>query len=310
MKLGMGEIKRAYTNALDKINERIWSEAPKSKSRLPEALRYLAQLSSLLISQIMSRKLSIRAHALTYITLLSLLPLLALLLFVLNKLGLWLSVRDELLPQISAQSEQMAEIVNTAVAYIEQTNFNSLGIAGGFFLLSALVSVVGNIEKAFNEIWNVAKNRNYFYRFIAYLLVLIIVPLLISAGFSFSGFALELLGRYDPFFANIAGSAMSGIIQFAFFGLGFSLLLYLLPNTKVPLSSALASGYFCGLIYYIVAALYFGLQIGMANYNLVYSSLAALPVTFIFIDISWHIVLFGCELSFSINKLAIYRKGL
>ncbi len=274
-----------------------WSNLPEVlNGRRP--LRYAAltvQLGLELKRGFRARPVSVGAHALTYTTVLSIIPLMAVLLYILRQVGMWEQMRDNVLPGIIKNYPEMSRVSEYIIAYVERTDFDSMGLAGGFFLFYTTLSMIGQIEKAFNRTWEINKSRNPLRKISDYLLVLIFVPTLISFGISFNSLLLETAVAYLPMLKDMAGSALSDMLSMLFLGLGLTLLLFFLPNRKVPIWAALISGFSGGLLFFWMTRIYFGLQVGVANYNMIYSSLAVLPVSIIFIDLVWHIVLLSCE---------------
>ena len=77
-----------------------------------------------------------------------------------------------------------------------------------------------------------------------------------------------------------------------------------IPNTKVNSSSCLTAGLVAGIIFVVVQRIYIYFQVGMAHYNAVYGSFAALPLFLVWLQLSWFIVLFGAELSYDTTAVA------
>lgn len=273
-------------------------------------LRYVAlilQLALELRRGFKARPVSTGAHALTYTTVLSIIPLMAVLLYILRKVGMWDQMRNVVLPSLIKSYPEMSRVSDYVIDYVERTDFDSMGLAGGFFLFYTALSMIGQIEKAFNRTWDVNKSRNLLRKISDYLLILIFVPALISFGISFNSLLLETAATYMPMLDKIAGSAMSDLFSIAFLGLGITLLLFFLPNRKIPLWAAIIAGGAGGLLFFWMTKIYFGLQVGVANYNMIYSSLAVLPVSIIFIDLVWHIVLLSCEFCHALH--VVYQRN-
>ena len=72
-----------------------------------------------------------------------------------------------------------------------------------------------------------------------------------------------------------------------------------IPNTKVNTSSCLTAGLVAGIIFVVVQRIYIYFQVGVAHYNAIYGSFAALPLFLVWLQLSWFIVLFGAELSYA-----------
>src|SRR5512133_3827601 len=236
----------------------------------------------------------LRAAALTFYTLLSLVPLLAIAFSVLKGLGVQNSL-EPVLRQVAGDSQ---EAVSLIVGYVNNTNVKSLGVIGLVFLFVTAVSLLESIEESFNAICGVSENRSPQRRFSDYLSVIIVGPVMLLAATSItSGLQSKWLVRW--------------IIERVYFGdkilLLFQMLPYVsiwittiflymfIPNTKIRLASAILGGILAGTAWQITQWGYFHFQVGVANYNAIYGTLAALPVFLVWIYTSWLIVLFGLE---------------
>jgi membrane protein len=87
----------------------------------------------------------------------------------------------------------------------------------------------------------------------------------------------------------------------------FSFIFIFMPNTKVKLKSGIFAGILAGTLFQFVQWAYINLQIGVAKYNAIYGSLAALPFFLIWLQISWLIILFGAEIAFAVQNVQTYE---
>ncbi len=265
-----------------------------------------ARLAYVLIRGLSGKRLQVYASSLTYITMLSLLPLVAVLLAAAKQ---W-SPYDipELKAMLIQRLPELETILTQVMDYVAQTNFGSLGLAGTVFLLGAIFKMMGKIEDALNDTWGVRKARPLWRKAFDYSGVLIASSLLLVGAWTAQIVSTDLVSRYMPYGLKLLNNSFSTrIFTLMVLGLGFTVLLKYLPNARTPWWSTLIGGMTCGLLYTLLSAGYFGLQVGMANYNLVYSSLAALPITIIWIDISWVIVLISAELAYALSNLHTFR---
>ncbi len=241
---------------------------------------------------------AMRASALTYTTVLSLVPFLAIAFSVLKGLGAQ-NTLEPLLQQIAGDSE---ETISRLVAYVNNTNMKSVGAIGLVMLILTVVSLMGNIEEAFNAVWGVRETRSIHRRFSDYLSVVIVGPILLLAATSMTstlqsqwmlqwlihntylGDAILLLFRFLPY--------LSVWIAMVF-------LYIFIPNTRVRFASAVTGGVIAGTAWQLAQWGYFHFQVGVANYNAIYGTLAALPIFLVWIYTSWIIVLFGLEIVFA-----------
>ncbi|RJO69582.1 MAG: YihY family inner membrane protein [Myxococcales bacterium] len=285
-----------------------WREPPDDSPTRRRARRAV-RFTLLLTTGFLRHRLLVHASALTYTTLLSLLPLAAVALALLATTDLW--DLDRLRELIAAKFPEFEPLARPALDLLAKTDFNSLGAAGTAFLALGVLSMMGKIEAAFNDIWAVRHQRFIVKRLFVYTAIIAATSVLAAAAWAIMALSSDAAARLGatlalPFAEWSERLTLAATI--AVLGAGLTVLLTYLPNTRVPLWAGAAGGFAASAGYVLVSEAYFGLQIGMANYNLVYSSLAALPITVIWIDISWAIVLFGAELSYRLATFARHSR--
>jgi membrane protein len=266
-------------------------------------VRYLIMLYKIIVLSIVGfirEKVSIRASALTLYTLLSIVPVMALLFGISKGFGLENKLEIWLFEQFPEQKELLGQAVVFARRMLDDTRGGLVAGAGVAFLLYTVISVIGNIELAFNHIWSIAKSRSFIRKISDYLSLMLIGPFLALAASGLNVYVATLVHKAAQAvpFAHVFGR-LAGV----FLGLGpifllwllFSFLYIFLPNTKVRLVSGLFGGAIAALAYVITQTLYIKLQVGVSNANAIYGSFAALPLFLIWVQLSWNIVLFGAK---------------
>jgi membrane protein len=268
----------------------------------------------------------VQASALTYVTVLSLVPLLAFAFAMLKGLGFYQELRtqyidpylDQLL-QASASTAPVAPTGEQAVAtvhgaselrdgigqvldLVEKTDLKGLGFLGLLVLLFAVHRLLGSIEGSFNEIWGVRKSRSWVRKLSDYLTMVIVTPLFLVIAIGVTT-ALKSHGVVTFLREQMAlGFLIEGLIKCTpvFIGWAVFTLVYLvLPNRRGKLSSCALGGFVGGVLWQIALEIQIQLQVGIANYNAIYASFAALPVFLVWVQTSWVIVLLGAELAFA-----------
>nr|WP_320051194.1 YihY/virulence factor BrkB family protein [uncultured Desulfuromonas sp.] len=242
------------------------------------------------------------AAALTFNTLLALIPLLAIMFALLKGLGVHNTIEPLLLKQLSVGSE---EVVTNIITYINNTNVARLGSVGLVMLVFTVLALLSNIEKSFNDLWQVEETRSLFRRFADYFSVVTLGPLFVLAAISMNtsirsqhvvqwllskpvfGDALLMLFEVLPFFAIWAA---------------FIFLYMFVPNTKVKLSSALVGGISAGSLWLLTQWAYINFQYGVGKYNAIYGTMAALPIFMIWLYVSWMITLLGVQLCWAFQS--------
>lgn len=241
---------------------------------------------------------TLRAAALTYTTILSLVPFLAIAFSVLKGLGAQ-NALEPLLLQLAGDSQ---ETISRLISYVNNTNTKSLGAIGVLMLVVTVISLMGQIEEAFNAIWGVQENRPILRRFSDYLSVVVVGPILLLVATSMtstlqSQWLVQWLIEHTYLGDTIL--LLFRMVPYLFIWLAMIFLYIFIPNTKIRLSSAILGGVLAGTAWQVAQWGYFHFQVGMANYNAIYGTLAALPIFLVWVYTSWVIVLFGLEVVYA-----------
>ena len=256
-------------------------------------------------------KCPLSASALTFYSILSIVPIVAMAFGIAKGFGFQVFLEKQLLEKFPGQEEVMNRVVAFAHSLLENTKGGIIAGIGIVFLLWTVIKLLSNIELSFNDIWDVKTSRTYGRKFSDYLSIMLISPILFFLSSSVTVFIttqikvitqkVELIGMFSPiiFF-------MLKLIPYGLIWILFVFMYILMPNTKVNFSSGLIAGVIAGTIYQIAQWAYISFQVGMARYNAIYGSFAALPLFLIWIQLSWMIVLFGAEISFAYQYVDTY----
>lgn len=254
----------------------------------------------------------LRASALTLYTLLSIVPVIALLFGVAKGFGFENMLQDYLLQYVPEQDSLMLRLIEFAENMLANTKGGVVAGIGVVILFWTVIKVIGNIEESFNAIWNIDKNRTMARKLSDYLSMMLLAPVLL------------ILSSSITLFVKTQVTWLMGVIhlpefgtQIVLYGLSFSPLLIMsvlftfvlvfMPNRKVELKAGLIAGIITGLLYQWMQWAYISLQLGASSYNAIYGSFAALPLFLIWLQLGWFIVLLGCELAFYIQNYEAYR---
>ena len=251
-------------------------------------------------------QLLLRASALTYFTVLSIVPLLAIVSSVVTALGVTENIVGPILDQFARVSPEVAENLREL---LENANVGGLGTIGAATLFFTTVLGISNIERSLNHIWGVQHERPWGRRLPDYMAVLIIAPLVLAVGLSMattikSQWFVEKMLQFPAFTA--AWDLGLQQVPTLVLALGFAFLYWFLPNTTVRPASALLGGLFAGFTVQAALGVYVGFSVGAARANALYGSFAALPLFFVWVYFFWAIVLFGAEIAFAFQNLKLY----
>ena len=251
----------------------------------------------------------VRSAALTFYTLMSLVPLLALVFAVVKGFGLADGLVENLYELFPQHPETVDYIVGFAENALARTQGGVVAAVGLVMLFWAVIRVFGSIENAFNNIWEVKVERSIARQWTDYIAVVMIVPVLWILANAVGNYIEQTLGLYDKWYFTTLSRLASMVVIWTM----FTLLYLIIPNARVRFQSALMAGIVAGTIFLLFQWGYVYVQRWMTSYNAVYGSFAALPLFLIWMQTSWEILLFGGELSFAyqnISRFAEERESL
>jgi membrane protein len=296
-----------WQRARDFLREGLWSSeaAPGSPGpRLRRALQFAVMTGEGFVRD----NLLLRASALSYFTVLSLIPLLAVVISIVGSVGIGGEFAETIVHQIAAGNpDAQARILER----IRDVNFAGLGTLGAAALLVTTVLGISTVERDLNAIWGVRQQRTLARRFADYLAVLVVGPLLLATALSLattlrSQWLVQKLIEYR-FFSLVydLGLQQAPTVMLA---IAFAFLYWFLPNTQVRPLAAILGGGVTGLLVVLAQGAYLGLIVGSARYSTLFGSMAALPLLFVWIYLFWAVVLFGAEVAFAFENLPRYRR--
>lgn len=247
-----------------------------------------------------STELNTRAAALTYKTLLSIVPILAVMFAISRGFGLQDVVERELVKYFEGQADLIVRamsFIDKSLEYAKGGIFLGIGIV---ILLYTVVNLLSSIEDNFNTIWNIKKGRTYYRQFTDYLALIVIAPVFLICN---AGFSIILSNTANMELIGYVVSPVIKIIPFALTILLFTFFYIYIPNTKVRFVPALIAGTFAGIAFQIFQMLYISGQVWISKYNAIYGSFAALPLLMLWLQLSWFILLFGVQLSYAYQNV-------
>jgi len=252
------------------------------------------------------------ASALTFYSLLSIVPVVAMLFGIAKGFGFEKRIEQELLEKFQGQEEIISQVIGFAHKLLENTSGGLIAGIGIAFLFWSIIKVLGNIENSFNHIWGIKKGRSWGRKFSDYLSFMLISPLLLVISSSLTVFITSQITLITEKIEAISVVAplilfLLKFLPYAVIWISFTFIYFWMPNTKVKFSSSVIAGIIAGTIFQITQWIYIAFQIGAARYGAIYGSFAALPLFLIWLQISWLIVLFGAEISFAHQNVETYE---
>lgn len=266
----------------------------------------LIKTLNLSIKSFLDSDLQSRAAALTYRTILALVPALAILFAIGRGFGFQNLLQTQLFSYLPVQKDALDTVfgfVDSYLAHSSEGVFVGIGVA---MLLWTMISLMNNIENSFNSIWGIKHGRSIWRKITDYTAMLFILPVLMICSSGLSIFLSSTLQNIFDF------EFMSPIITFSlrcasflFTWLFFTAMFILIPNTKVKFKNAFIAGIFTGTGFLILQWLFVSGQMSVSKYNAIYGSFSLLPLLLIWMQFTWVIILSGIAICYS--SQSIYR---
>lgn len=287
----------------------LWSPSmlDASHTKLEHSLVYAARSIYIVAAAFRAERIKLRAALLTYTTLLSLVPAVVVAFTIFTAFA-GLEDVEASLKRLVASSIASASR-DTVIEYVDRF-VDQAGAVGGFgvvLLLYTVISLIGNIERALNDIWGLRRDRRLIQRFQVYWPLVTIGPILVGLSLSLTAAAetsetVKSIVILTPIF-DLAFTVLPIVLTWVF----LTLLYMFLPNTRVPLRAAIVGGVVAGTMWEAAKrlyAVYAGISLESPS---VYGSLAAVPLFVLWIYVSWVIALTGATLTFAVQNARTYE---
>lgn len=278
----------------------IWRITENEVSRRRSSIYFIMKTVIISVRRFTQDRIMNKASALTYSTLLSIVPILAIVFAIARGFGFSNIMENQFRVGMEGQRVAVDTLLRLVDSYLTHTKsgiFIGVGLA---MLLWTVINLVSNIEITFNRIWEVQKGRSPYRKITDYFSMFLLLPILIVISSGLSIFMSTMVKHMEDFviLAPIL-KFLVRLIPFVLTWLMFTGLYIFMPNTKVKLKYALISGIIAGSAYQAFQYLYIGSQIWVSKYNAIYGSFAAIPLFLLWLQISWTICLFGAELTYA-----------
>ncbi|MHC4514520.1 MAG: YihY/virulence factor BrkB family protein [Planctomycetota bacterium] len=246
----------------------------------------------------------IQAAGLTMLTVMAIVPLLAIGLGIADALGF----HDTLEQGIAAAVQQMIPSSDALIwevrHAVQRVNFEALGMLGSLVLLYTGYVLFTNVEQSLNRVWELRRSRRWYRRIVQFVIVVLVVPVLGLAAI-FLGTALHegpwiyYLREHLSWLADLYSLALD-LVPHVLLWIAFAALYKFMPATTVPWRGALVGGVVAGSGWLFLHELYLYFQVGVALWNKIYASFLALPLLLIYLQAAWSAVLVGAEFSYAV----------
>jgi membrane protein len=244
----------------------------------------------------------LKASALTFYTLISIVPVLAVAFGIAKGFGFEQYLEKELREVFNDQKEVIGYAMQFAMTLLQNAQGGVIAGVGLITLLWTNLSMLGNIENALNDIWKVRQPRAFTKKLSDYLAAMIICPIVLVVSSSLSVYLstqitesvkenpyLEVMSPYLFFLLRLLPFILSSLL--------FIVIYLFIPNVKIRTAPRVWAGILAGIAFQFWQWVYITFQVKISNYGAVYGTFAALPLFLIWVQVSWLIVLAGAELA-------------
>lgn len=265
----------------------------------------LMKTANLSVSSFLNADLQIRAAALTYQTLLAIVPAFALLFAICRGFGFQNLVESQLFQFFPAQSKALSTALKFVDSYLAQSSEGIFVGIGIVFLLWTLISLISNVEDSFNKIWGIPRGRTIWRKITDYTAIFLILPILMICSGGITVFMSTTIQENLPL--DFLSPVVSAILDFSsliLVWLFFAGSYMLVPNTKVKFKNAMIAGTLAGTAFIILQWLFVSGQVYVTRYNAIYGSFSFLPLLLIWLQLVWLITLSGAVYCYSSQNIS------
>lgn len=270
------------------------------KEKLNKYYNSFYNFSKIFYKNFLSSDISLLASNLTYMMILTIFPFFAIVIGVSKGFGL-----DEILilelikfvPQDEVRINYVLNVINNLIVSAKGGVLTGLGI---IILVYSVISMFDLLEKTFNNIWNVKDKRKYSTKIISYVAITFIAPIFLLLIIGSSSVIVDVVSKY---LGNIAILTLIFVrlINITLILLVLLALFLLVPNKRVQLIPAFIGSLFTLIGIYVIYVIYSILQTSINRYNIIYGSLAFVPIFLIWIKYIWTVILIGAQITYSIQ---------
>ncbi|GAA67258.1 virulence factor BrkB family protein [Pseudoalteromonas sp. NZS127_1] len=245
-------------------------------------------------------QITVNAGYLAYVTLLSLVPLIAVGVAIFSAFPGFESTRMEI------ESFLFTNFVPTSTDVIREHissfagNANQMTAVGIGFLAAIALLLIRNVDATLNRIWRIKKKRPMMISFAVYWMVLSLGPMLLGASIGVTSYIVSLVSFADQGIPGFSGFLLK-LLPYGISMVGFIMLYTLVPNTRVSFRAAIPGAFFAALLFELTKK-GFALYIShFPSYEVIYGAVATIPILFVWVYLSWVVVLLGAEFTACIS---------
>ncbi len=262
------------------------------------------KIGSITYDEWVKGRLVYRASALTYFTLLSIVPVFALLFGIAKGFGMEILLTQWMQEHLDWAGDALPTILDFTKSLLAHTKGEVVAGVGLLFLFYSVVQMFSHIEKALNDIRHIEKQRTWVRKFTDYLAMMILTPVFLIASSSAMIYLSHTLKSVtDQAEINWLFKAFFSFVPYLMSWFLFACMYTIMPNVRVRLKPVIIASVIAGTAFQLWQFVYINFQVGVANYNAIYGSFAALPLLLIFLYYTWMIFLLGANIAYTIENI-------
>lgn len=257
-------------------------------------------------------ELTLRAMGLVYVTILSIVPVLAISFSVLKAFGFHRQLEPLLYNLLLPLGERGAELTDQVIGFVDNVQGNLLAGLGLALLFFTTLSMAQKVEDSFNHVWRVNRPRAIGKRFSEYFAVLLVGPVVMVTAIALlaalrSTFLIETLADWR--FVRLLADAWGQLAPYLLVCAAFSFIYWFVPNTRVTLRAAVAGGIVGGILWATSAALFAAFVAGSTQALTIYATFAIVIIALIWLHLCWLILLIGAQVAFYVQHPEYLQLG-
>jgi membrane protein len=287
----------------------IWKIDHEELSRARARFIKYIKVMIITIKTFANERIGFQAVALSFFSTMSVVPFIAIMFAITGGLGLADKLKELLYSYFNNSQQTIDIILGFSGNIINEAQSSAVGLVSSLLFAFIVISMMLNVEKVFNNVWQVRKARNIFKR-VSYVIVMLllspfVVMLFFTGSFIYSH-ALEFIG-IDPEALGVFKTILAWLIFGVVATFTLSAMYKFLPNAKVDYGSALRAAIPAAIAFTTVQYMYLETQVFVTRLSTVYGAFAAVPLFMVWINIGWYIILIGAELSFAFQHVDSYN---
>lgn len=285
----------------DQFHKFVWQSDTQTMPGYKRQVILFLKICSLVIRDLAGGMLSLRAMSLVYITLLSLVPLIAVSFSLLKGFGVHNQVAPMLANLLLALGDKGPEISKQIISFVDNMKMGVLGSVGLAMLMLTVIALISKIESAFNYTWRISSAHGSVQRFSNYLSIIMVGPVMVFTAIGLTaslGSNTVVAALKDYAFVGHLMQFVAYLLPFVFIIAAFTFVYLLVPNTKVIFKSALYGAFFSGIAWEVLGRAFASFASGSTSYTAIYSGFAILILFMIWLYLAWLLLLTGANIAY------------